>query len=90
MAANMENVSMSRGFRVQALDGEAGRVEQVIYWTDPGSPDFVIVDSGRWIFGRKAVLSVDAVEDVDVKNRRLKVSLSKEEVRKSPEFLPWT
>jgi hypothetical protein len=79
-----------RGFRVEARDGQAGKIEQVLYWSDAGKPDYVVVSDGKWLFGRKAVLSVQTIEDIDVDNRRLRIGLSREEIRRAPEFLPWT
>ena len=76
------------GFRVEAVDGEAGRIEQVLYWSDAKVPDYVVVGTGRWIFGHKSVLSIRDIEDVDIENRRLRMSLSREQIKKAPEFLP--
>lgn len=79
-----------RGFRVDALDGPAGKIEQVLYWSDARTPDYIVIDSRRWLFGRKSVLSVQTIDDVDVQSRRLKISLNREQIRRAPEFLPWT
>lgn len=78
------------GFRVEALDGTAGKIDQVIYWNDAKTPDYVVVDSRRWLFGRKSFLSIDVIEEVDLTNRRLRVRLSREQVRQAPESLPGT
>ena len=77
-----------QGFKVQALDGEAGRVEQVLYWSDTARPDYIVVGSGRWFFGHKSVLSVMVIEDVDISARKVMIGLSCEQVRSAPEFLP--
>jgi hypothetical protein len=77
-----------RGFRVEAIDGEAGRVEQVLYWNHTDAPDFIIVGSGRWFFGRKAVLPVRDIEDIDIDSKLVRMNLSREEIRNAPEFLP--
>ena len=76
------------GFKVDALDGIAGRIEQVLYWSDAKVPDYVVVGTGRWIFGHKSVISVKVIEDVDVQNKRLRISLSRDQIRQAPEFLP--
>ncbi|MFA5809037.1 MAG: hypothetical protein WC935_01695 [Thermoleophilia bacterium] len=76
------------GFTVDAVDGIAGRIEQVLYWSDARVPDYVVVGTGRWIFGHKSVLSIKVIEEVDLENRRLRMSLSKEQIRQAPEFLP--
>jgi hypothetical protein len=76
------------GFKVEALDGAAGRIEQMLYWSDAKMPDYVVVDTGRWLFGHKSVLSIRTIEDIDVENRSLKIALSKRQIREAPEFLP--
>lgn len=77
-----------KGFRVLAEDGDAGSVEQVLYWSDMTMPDYLVVGSGKWFFGHKSVLSVAVIEDVDPCARQLRVRLSREQVRSAPEFLP--
>jgi hypothetical protein len=42
------------------------------------------------MFGHKSVLSVRAIEEIDTQNRRLRIRLSRKEVREAPEFLPCT
>lgn len=86
----MQNTTLATlmGFKVHATDGEAGHVDQVVYWTDVHRPDYVVVEKGRWLFNRKAVLPIDSIEDVDVLNRSLKVGLSREQIRQSPEQVP--
>lgn len=78
------------GFRVEALDGSAGTIEQMLYWSDARMPDYVVIDTGRWLFGHKSVLSIRLVEEIDLENRCLKVPLSKRQIREAPEFLPIT
>jgi len=78
------------GFRVEALDGAAGRIEQMLYWSDAKLPDYVVIDTGRWLFGHRSVLSIEMVEDIDMESRSLKIRLSKRQIREAPEFLPCT
>ena len=77
-----------RGFRVEGRDGEAGRIEQVLYWSDSGTPDYIVIGTGRWFFSHKAVLPVDQIEDVDIAAKLVRVNLSCKEIRSAPEFLP--
>lgn len=76
------------GFRVEALDGAAGRIEQVLYWSDASVPDYVVIDSGGWIFRHKSVLSFREVEEVDAESRCLRIRMSRKQIREAPEFLP--
>ncbi len=82
-----EDVDLN-GFSVEAEDGVAGKVEQVLFWSDARFPDYVVIDSGGWFFGHKSVLSIRVIEDIDTENRRLRINLSKRQIREAPEFLP--
>lgn len=78
------------GFKVQALDGAAGRIEQMLYWSDATKPDYLVIDNGGWLFGHKSVLSIQMIEDIDLENRSLSIGLSKRQIKEAPEFLPCT
>lgn len=78
------------GFKVFAADGPAGRVDQILYWSDARLPDYIVIGSGRWFFGHKSVLSVETIVNIDVNHRRLNIGLSREQIRRAPEFLSWT
>jgi len=78
------------GFRVEASDGLAGRIEQVLYWSDARIPDYIVIESGRWLFGRKSILSTGMIDEVDTEKRSLTMRMSKREIREVPECLPCT
>jgi len=73
------------GFKVQAVDGEIGSVDEATY--DIGA-SFIVVDTGPWIFGKKVLLPAGVVDMVDLSNRVLIVNRSKDEIEKAPEFDP--
>lgn len=82
-----EGISL-RGFRVSAIDGPAGKIDQVLYWSDTRTPDYIVVSSRRWLLARKSVLSVEKIVQIHVKNRNLEIGLSRQEIRDAPEYLP--
>jgi hypothetical protein len=71
-----------RGFEVEARDGKIGSVDD----SSPFGADHLIVDTGPSIFGKKVVLPVGLVEQIDFEERRLLVSRSKEEIKDAPDF----
>ena len=73
------------GFKVQAVDGEIGAVDEATY--DIGA-SYIVVDTGPWIFGKKVLLPAGVVDMVDVANRKLIVNRTKDEIEKAPEFDP--
>lgn len=77
-----------RGFKVSATDGPAGKIEQVLFWSDNRMPDYIVVSNRRLLLARKSVLPVETIERIDVKNRTLRIALSRQEIREAPEYLP--
>jgi hypothetical protein len=69
------------GFAVEALDGEVGKVDEV-------GGDFIIVDTGPWIVGRKVMLPAGVIERVDLEERKAYVDRTKDEIKDAPEFDP--
>jgi hypothetical protein len=72
-----------QGFKVEATDGDIGKVDEATY--DVGS-SFVVVDTGPWILGRKVLLPAGVIEEIDADERRVRVRLSKDQIKNAPEL----
>jgi hypothetical protein len=72
-----------KGFDVEAVDGEIGKVDEATYDVDSSS---LVVDTGPWIFGRKVVIPAGLVETLDLENGKVRVALTKEQIKNSPEY----
>jgi hypothetical protein len=73
------------GFKVQALDGEIGSVDEATY--DIGA-SYIVLDTGPWIFGKKVLLPAGVIDHVDLTDRKVFVNRTKDEIEKAPEFDP--
>ena len=73
------------GFKIEALDGEIGKVDEST--ADTGK-SFVVVDTGPWIFGRKVLLPAHTIHRIDLDERKVFVDRTKEEIKNAPEFDP--
>jgi hypothetical protein len=71
------------GFDVEAADGHIGKVDEASY--DTGS-SYVVVDTGFWIFGKKRMIPAGVIERLDPEERKVYVSLTKEEIKRAPDF----
>ena len=71
------------GFKVQALDGDIGSVDEATY--DTGS-SYIVVDTGPWIFGKKVLLPAGLLDRVDITDRRIFVNRTKDEIQHAPEW----
>ena len=73
------------GFDVEATDGGIGKVEEATYELE-GS--YIVVDTGPWIFGKSVVLPAGTIDRIDVATERVYVSLTKDQIKDSPEYDP--
>jgi hypothetical protein len=79
------DVAMSSldGYSVEALDGSIGKIDEASY--EVGS-SYVVVDTGPWILGKRVLLPAGAVERVDHNGEEVFVTLTKDQIKDSPEF----
>jgi hypothetical protein len=71
------------GFHVEARDGSIGKIDEA---TNETGRAYLVVDTGPWIFGRKVLIPAGTVDRVDVDDHKVFVSLTKDQIKGSPEF----
>jgi hypothetical protein len=71
------------GFKVEALDGEIGTVDEATYEVG-GS--YIVVKTGPWILGRKVMLPAGVISRVDQDAQSVHVNLTKDVIEQAPEF----
>jgi hypothetical protein len=71
------------GFGVEARDGSIGKVDEATY--EVGT-SYIVVDTGPWIFGKKVLLPAGSVERIDSADEKVYVTMSKDQIKDSPEF----
>jgi hypothetical protein len=71
------------GFDVITRDGKLGSVEEARYET--GS-SYVVVNTGTWVFGEKALIPAGLVDRVDRDAKALHVDLTEEQIGTAPPF----
>ena len=71
------------GYDVEAVDGDVGTVDETSL--DAGSA-YLVVDTGRWIFGKKVLIPAGIVERVDRDDETVYVGRTKDELAHAPEF----
>ena len=86
----MENealLSLSGGYAVEALDGRVGVIETPLFPPDDPVPDFLVLRVGR-LRPRRPVLPSALVEQVDPRERVVRVRVRRSDVLRLPEHLP--
>lgn len=72
------------GYSIGATDGDVGSVEDVYFDDESWTVRYFVVDTGRWLPGRKVLISPASAREVDGAGRRLESSLTRQQVRDSP------
>jgi hypothetical protein len=70
------------GWDVEALDGSVGKIDEAT----AGAGDWVVVDTGFWIFGKKRVLPESVVDRVDATDHKVYVNRTKAEIKDAPDW----
>jgi hypothetical protein len=71
------------GYDAEALDGDVGTVDETSLEVGAG---YVVIDTGRWIFGKKVVIPAGLVERVDRDDETVFIARTKDEIESAPEF----
>ena len=79
-------VSSLKGFGIQAKDGSLGTVSDFLFDDSTWKVRWLVVDTGRWLTGRKVLVHPSAVGYADYGSRQLTVALTKTQVKDSPDI----
>ena len=83
LSGDLDAVSNLVGYDVEASDGHIGKIDDASQET---SRQFVVVDTGFWIFGKKRLIPAGVVSRIDHENRAVHVSMTKEQIKQAPDF----
>ena len=73
------------GYGVGATDGAIGHVKDVYFDDGMWVVRYLVVDAGNWLSSRKVLISPIEIGDPDRKRRLLPASLTRQQVRNSPD-----
>lgn len=75
-----------KGYRIDATDGELGKVDDFFVDDRRWNVQFMVVDTRIWLPGRKVLLAPTALGHPDGQLRRFPVDLTKHQIQESPEI----
>ncbi len=75
------------GYRIEAIDGHIGKVDESNTLV---GEQYLVVDTGPWIFGKKVLLPAGTVNHVDPLDQKVYVDRTKSQIKDAPEFNPDT
>lgn len=73
-------------YAIGAVDGAIGQVKDLYLDDEDWVVRYLVVDTGGWLLSRKVLISPIAIGEPDWPRRLLPVSVTKEQVRNSPDF----
>ena len=79
--------SALRGFAIEASDGRIGTVSDFLFDDESWKIRWLVVDTGKWLTGRKVLVHPSAIWQADHENGELRVKLTKARVEASPDLL---
>jgi hypothetical protein len=71
------------GYDVHATDGEIGKIDESSADT---SRQYLVVDTGFWIFGKKRMIPAGVVTSVNHDEQAVAVAMTKDQIKSAPDF----
>lgn len=78
------SVRRLREFTLHATDGSLGTVSDVYFDETTWTIQYVVIDTGRWLPGRRVLLAPFALGAVDIEAMKLTTYMNRDQVRGSP------
>jgi hypothetical protein len=85
---HLRSVGEVTGYYVAASDGDIGHVEDFLVDDDGWALRYMIVDTKNWWPGKKVLVAPQWIDAVSWTDRHVRVRLTRDGVRNSPEFDP--
>ncbi len=80
----LRSINELKGYDLVAVDGEIGSVEQFYFDDERWALRYVVVNTGGWLSGRQVLISPFSVTEIDRDDRKLYITLTKNQVEQSP------
>ena len=81
---HLHTIDHIRNFTLQANDGEIGHIKDFLFRPFDWVLRYVVLDTGNWLPGKKVVIPVDWIEEIDWESRHIRVEVTLEQVKESP------
>jgi hypothetical protein len=81
------DTSAINGYAIEATDGQLGTVSDLLFSDSDWVVRWLVVDTGKWLLGRKVLLPVSVLGKPDQARRQFPIKLTKQEVQASPDIV---
>jgi len=82
----IRSVQQTRGVAIEATDGPIGDVHDLYFHDDTWTIRYYVVDTGKWLPGRKVLIPPDVIKQTAPGHAGVPVALTREQVRNSPDI----
>ncbi len=79
-------ISTMIGKAIRATDGDLGKVKEFYFDDATWTIRYMVAETGNWLLGRKVLISLVALKNIDPESSALSVNLSCAQVRNSPDI----
>jgi hypothetical protein len=86
--ATLRSVQEVAGYNIEARDGRIGHVQDFIVHDAEWVIRYLVVDTRNWLPGKHVLVSPAWTEAIDWDAQHVKVDLTRDAIRNSPEFNP--
>jgi hypothetical protein len=82
----LRSIKELKNYTLQAKDGEIGQVVDVYFDDDQWTVRYLVVDTGKWLPGRRVLINRLVLGQPDWKSHAFPVDLTKNQVKNSPDI----
>jgi hypothetical protein len=75
-----------QGFAIHAADGDIGEIKEFYLDDKQWVIRYLVVETGSWLKSKKVLLSPISIKQIELKDKQLSVSITREQVKNSPEI----
>lgn len=83
---HLRSVNAVRGYEIEATHGTIGRVEDFLVDSETWAIRYLIIDTHRWLPGKRVLISPEWIERISWSERQVVVGLEREAIERSPEY----
>jgi sporulation protein YlmC with PRC-barrel domain len=86
---HLRSCNQVKGYHIRATDGDIGHVNDYLLDDKTWQISYLVVDTHNWIGGKKVLVAVHHISEVDWENNKVNVALSVEEIKHSAKVDKW-
>jgi len=86
--SRLRSVRETDGYHIAAPDGDIGHLKELVADNDTWQIQYLVVNAGNWLLQRNVLIPRTALESIHWADRKVHLSITREEIRNSPEYDP--